>query len=287
MFLSRDEPASAATLDGQTPTTNCGLGCIGSDGYGPNAAEGDYDRIGWFAVRHNCGVYDNRIIVKPPYTNSVIAASNLALYDLRMVKKSSISKAFVEWLDAGLKKSGKTNVELARRLDIPQARVSEMRNFKRDPQFYEVPTIADYIEEPLPGELLPPGAAVVRAPILSIVSAGKLRNDDWQQDIIGQISVNGLSDKGEWVAFVVEGDSMDRISPPDSIILVNRKDKKLAPNACYVIADKDGKSSYKRFRPSPDRFEPVSTSAIHETIFPAADSEITVVGRVRRTILEM
>lgn len=209
------------------------------------------------------------------------------VYDLRMPKKSNISKVFVEWLEAGLKKPEKTNAALGRVLGLPQARVSEMRNYKRDPQFHEVPLIAEYIEEPLPSELLPPGAAVYRVPLLSIVSAGKLRNDDWHQDIRGHLTASSLPENGEWVAFVVEGDSMDRISPPDSVILINRKDKKLVPNGCYVIADKEGNSSYKRYRPKPARFEPVSTNPNHETIFPTADSEITVLGRVRRTILEM
>lgn len=221
------------------------------------------------------------------YTNSVLARLDFGVYDKRMVKKSNISKAFVDWLDTGLSKAEKTNSGLARLLGIPQTRVSEMRNGKRDPQFEEVPLIAEYIDEPLPSELLPPGAEIVRAPILSIVSAGKLRNNSWQQEIIGHLTASGLPDNGDWVAFVVEGDSMDRISPPDSVILLNRKDKKLAPNACYVIADENGNSSYKRYRPKPARFEPVSTNPAHETIFPTAETEITVLGRVRRTVLDM
>lgn len=78
---------------------------------------------------------------------------------------------------------------------------------------------------------------------------------------------------------------MDRISPPDSMIIVNRRDKRLVANACYVIADGDGGATYKRYRPDPMRFEPVSTNPAHEPMFP--DHEPTIIGRVRRTILDM
>ena len=217
----------------------------------------------------------------------MIAGDDFVAYDLRMLKKSTISKAFVEWLNAGLGKEGKNNAGLARRLGLAQTRVSEMRNYKRDPQFEELAAIAEYIEELLPAELLPPGSAIFRIPVLSIVSAGKLRNNDWHQDIRGHLNVSSLPSGGEWVAFIVEGDSMDRLSPPESTILVNRKEKKLVNDGFFVFTDKHANSSYKRYRTKPARFEPVSTNPENETIFPAADSEITVVGRVRRTILEM
>lgn len=78
---------------------------------------------------------------------------------------------------------------------------------------------------------------------------------------------------------------MDRISPPGSKILVNRREKRLVPNACYVIADENGAATYKRYRPDPVRFEPVSTVPDHEPFFP--ENEPVIIGRVRRSILEM
>ena len=90
---------------------------------------------------------------------------------------------------------------------------------------------------------------------------------------------------GDWLAMRVDGDSMDRVSPPGSIILVNRKEKRLVPNACYVFSNGDDGVTYKRFRPNPDRLEPVSTNPNHEPIF--FEHEPTVIGRVRKTILDM
>jgi SOS-response transcriptional repressor LexA len=124
-----------------------------------------------------------------------------------------------------------------------------------------------------------------KVPVLTWVSAGAMARDDGQQDIIGEVEARDLDPKGRWIALRVEGDSMDRISPPGSLIFVNLADRRLVTNACYIIANDDGEATYKRFRANPPRFEPVSTNPVHEPIFP--DGEPTVLGRVRRTVLEM
>ncbi|QZN99766.1 hypothetical protein [Chenggangzhangella methanolivorans] len=79
---------------------------------------------------------------------------------------------------------------------------------------------------------------------------------------------------------------MDRISPPESIIFVNRKDRTLVANACYVVATEDGEASYKRFRPNPDRWEPVSTFE-HPTLYADQGLSPKIVGRVKLTTLLM
>jgi SOS-response transcriptional repressor LexA len=122
-------------------------------------------------------------------------------------------------------------------------------------------------------------------PLITWVSAGRMSFPDISDDIIRMIEESRLDPSGDWIALKVSGDSMDRISPPDSIIFVDRNDKVLVPNACYVISNGDGEATYKRFRPSPMRFEPVSTNPAHEPIYPAR--EPLVVGRVKRSILDM
>jgi phage repressor protein C with HTH and peptisase S24 domain len=92
--------------------------------------------------------------------------------------------------------------------------------------------------------------------------------------------------KGDWIALRVDGSSMDRISPPESIIFVDRSDKNLVANALYVIDDGEGNATYKRYRPGPPpRFEPVSTEVEHEPIY--FDNEPHIIGRVRRSVLNM
>lgn len=131
------------------------------------------------------------------------------------------------------------------------------------------------------GELL--GIETQSIPLLGWVSAGDLATADITETLT-LIEIAGLGE-GDWIALRVTGDSMDRISPPDSVIAVNRRDKRLVPNACYVIADADGDATYKRFRPEPMRFEPVSTNPAHEPLFP--DQEPLVVGRVKRSFIDM
>lgn len=126
----------------------------------------------------------------------------------------------------------------------------------------------------------------ISVPLVSWVAAGDFGQADVAEPIheCPRIKVAGLHE-GRWIALRVEGDSMDRISPPGSVILVDTTDKSLIANACYVIANEHGEATYKRYRPAPDRFEPVSTNKELDAIFPKG--AVAVVGRVRRSILEM
>lgn len=146
---------------------------------------------------------------------------------------------------------------------------------------HEILAIEEFFGEKLGAD----GVAILsEVPVLAWISAGALAAENVRDEVIGNEVIAGLP-PGDWIALKVEGDSMDRISPPESIIVVNRADKRLVANACYVIADPDGNATYKRYRPSPKRFEPVSTNPAHEPIFP--DNDPVIVGRVRMTLLRM
>lgn len=193
------------------------------------------------------------------------------------------------WLQNALKDTGIKQAHLARLLteklgrSIDRAAVNKMISGARKIAADEMIAISDILNVAMPNSeevVLGP----VEVPLFGWVSAGQLANEDLRDEVIGQETVAGLP-VGDWIALRVEGDSMDRISPPDSIIIVNRNDKRLVANACYVIADPDGNATYKRYRPNPPRFEPVSTNPAHEPIFPENDP--LIIGRVRMTILRM
>lgn len=131
----------------------------------------------------------------------------------------------------------------------------------------------------------PPLQPKLRVPLLSWVSAGVMAFPDVSEETLSWVEEAGLDPNGDWIALRVVGDSMDRISPPESIIFVDRKDQVLVPNACYVISNGDGEATYKRFRPNPMRFEPVSTNPEHEPIYPTR--EPLIVGRVKKSVLDM
>lgn len=125
-------------------------------------------------------------------------------------------------------------------------------------------------------------------PLISWVAAGDPSAPEAVHEIedAERVMVAGL-EEGEWIALRVTGTSMDRISPPDSIIIVNLKNRRLVPNACYIISDEDtGVTSYKRYRPNPARFEPVSTDmAKHRKSIVTGSPRI--IGRVKRSIIDM
>lgn len=125
----------------------------------------------------------------------------------------------------------------------------------------------------------------MRVPLVSWVSAGVMAFPDVSEETLDWVEETGLDPNGDWIALRVVGDSMDRISPPESIIFVDRKDQVLVPNACYVISNGDGEATYKRFRSNPMRFEPVSTNPAHEPIYPMR--EPLIVGRVKKSVLAM
>ncbi|UYQ70998.1 S24/S26 family peptidase [Pelagibacterium flavum] len=157
---------------------------------------------------------------------------------------------------------------------------SKIARGEREVSASEVFAIAEITGYPAPNEST---GGAIEVPLLAMISAGALLADDVRDEARDILHVADLP-PGDWVALEVDGTSMDRVSPPGSRILVNRKDKRLVPNACYVIDDGEGKATYKRYRPGPDRFEPVSTFE-HETIFP--ENEPRIIGRVRFSILPM
>ncbi|MGQ3674277.1 XRE family transcriptional regulator [Xanthobacter sp. TB0139] len=185
--------------------------------------------------------------------------------------------------------AGLSQVNLAKAARVSQQLISRLENGK-DSTTKKLPDLATALGVPIsaldPAYVPEPIEGITRVPRLSWISAGALQAYDpvAVHDDCTVIAVAGLPD-GDWIALKVTGDSMDRISPPESIILVNRADTALVANACYVIADEMGNATYKRYRPNPTRFEPVSVNPRHEPIYP--DNDPIIIGRVRRTILEM
>lgn len=128
--------------------------------------------------------------------------------------------------------------------------------------------------------------APIDVPLISWISAGQLADQDGITDLsdFPPVPAVDLPD-GDWIALRVDGPSMNKISPPDSIIFVNRRDKRLVANACYIVADETGAATYKRYRPNDDPpFQPASYEDVPP---PAFSGAVHVVGRVRRSIIDM
>lgn len=128
-------------------------------------------------------------------------------------------------------------------------------------------------------------------PLLSMVAASNLRHQPGvtESDIIRRIKVGELP-KGDWVALEVDGDSMNRIAPNGSIILVDRADDKLLDGKFYVFALDGGDATFKMFkradRDHPNRMVPYSNNPDHMAI-PADRDDLYVFGRVKRIIQDV
>lgn len=124
-------------------------------------------------------------------------------------------------------------------------------------------------------------------PVLSWVSAGALVESGSQipTEDVPHLSVPDLGG-GDWFALRVAGDSMDRLSPEGSTIVVNRRETQLLPGRPYVFVER-GETTYKLWEPSPPRLEPHSTNPNNKPIFLDRRRKVGVVGRVRRTFLDL
>ncbi len=129
--------------------------------------------------------------------------------------------------------------------------------------------------------------AISVVPLLSWVSAGKLK-DAQSQIPVEDVPLLAFADlgRGDFFALKVVGDSMDRLSPDGSVIVVNRDDRTLVPDRAYVFSH-HGDATYKLWQPDPPHLAPFSTNAAHKPIFLKGKKGLEVVGRVRRTVLDL
>jgi SOS-response transcriptional repressor LexA len=199
-----------------------------------------------------------------------------------------------------LKVIGKSEVDLAKAVRMSQQGINSMTTggkVQRPRKLREIAAFLVTSQEYLLGETNDPAPPMellyrnlVAVPVISWVSAGKLADSEEPipEDEGRTILVDDLG-AGEFFALRVDGDSMDRISPDGSIIIVNRRDQQLVSDKPYVFAVK-GKSTYKLWHPprppEPFYLEPFSTNPKNRPVF-ADRKQLEVVGRVRRTILDL
>jgi SOS-response transcriptional repressor LexA len=128
---------------------------------------------------------------------------------------------------------------------------------------------------------------LIQVPLLSWVSAGELVDADSQVQI-ADVPLLAFADlgPGEYFALRVDGDSMDRLSPDGSVIVVNRVDRDLVPDRCYVFSRR-GEATYKVWQPDPPHLAPYSTNPAHKPVFVKGKKDFEIVGRVRRTVLDL
>jgi SOS-response transcriptional repressor LexA len=136
----------------------------------------------------------------------------------------------------------------------------------------------------------PPRAArrpTIEVPVLSWVSAGRIADVGHIEELqdVERIIIAGLP-TGQWFATDVVGDSMDRVSPEGSRIIVNAAEKRPVPGGFYIFSLR-GEATYKRYYAKPNRLEPYSTNPANRAIFLEEGPDWTVIGRVHRSVLDL
>jgi len=181
------------------------------------------------------------------------------------------------------REKGITQSDLGNVLNISQPQARDLIMGDRKVALSEIPKLEDFF-----GLKFDQADNLEGIPLISWVSAGKLLHpdqtpNDW--DDFPKEYAPDLDPNGDWIALRVNGRSMDKISPHDSIIFVNRNEKTLVPNACYVVSDGQGGATYKRWQP-PNIFESVTTKIEEYERF-EYDQEPEIIGRVRKSILKL
>lgn len=204
------------------------------------------------------------------------------------------------WLSGLLVKAERgTAAALALHLGLTADKVSKAAHGKRRLAAEELVRIANFFEVEPPGflkRLLPTAPAderpsgrgrerLFRVPVLNHISAGRLTEAVETPPSDQVLILSGLSG-GDYFALVVRGDSMDRYSPENSIIIVDRSERKPRAGLAYVFSVR-GEATYKMWQPDPARLEPWSTNPANKPIFVKSKRDLVVVGRVRRTILDL
>lgn len=124
-------------------------------------------------------------------------------------------------------------------------------------------------------------------PVISWVAAGQLADPDSQPPAEEQtIEISGLP-PGDYFGTKARGDSMNRIAPDDSLLIVNRADRELVRGRRYIFTHR-GKTTFKRFGGrDPYRLEPESWNPEHDPIYPKDGEKWEVIGRVTMVVAEI
>jgi SOS-response transcriptional repressor LexA len=208
---------------------------------------------------------------------------------------------WAKWLDDALTAFGRGGVaKLGRETSLTQDKVSKSRKGDRRLRPQEMIEISECLGVPLPEafdraaerEARAPAsrraggrARIFEVPLLSHVSAAKLAEAMETPPGDEMLTLAGLPG-GDYFALTVRDDSMDRFSPDQSIIIVNRRERNPLPGRAYVFSVR-GEATYKIWQPKPARLEPWSTNPANKPIFVERKRDLIVIGRVRRTILDL
>ena len=124
-------------------------------------------------------------------------------------------------------------------------------------------------------------------PVIDWVAAGQLADSVSQLPPESEtIEISGLP-PGDYFGTKARGDSMNRVAPDDSLLIVNRADRELVRGRRYIFSSR-GKTTFKSFGGTdPYRLEPESWNPDNKPIYPREGETWEVVGRVTMVVAEI
>ncbi|TXH32082.1 MAG: hypothetical protein E6Q98_25860 [Rhodospirillaceae bacterium] len=204
-------------------------------------------------------------------------------------------------LREAMEKAGKGPTELADRLDTNKQNITRWSNGDRKLTVEWAKKLAPLLDTTADKLLLVAEGEIrerpakgqkrtIDVPLLDTVTAGKLKTPS-SQIPVEDVPLLAFADlgRGEFFALRLEddADSMDRVSPPGSIVIVNKADRELR-NGKYYIFSIDGETTYKMWvDDDPAYLAPYSTNPTHKPIFVRRKRDFDVIGRVKRTVLDL
>lgn len=215
-------------------------------------------------------------------------------YIMAVAKKKT---PLIQWVESAMSHSNMGQSDLARaletrlRTEFDRSKVYKIVSGQRKVSAEEMLAIEEITGFPAPAAVRgePAKAKIAQIPLLDTVTAGKLKGSA-NQIPVTDVPLLAFADlgRGDFFALKVEGDSMDRVSPDGSVIVINQADRTLVSGKAYVVSQR-GEATFKLWRSDPPRFAPYSTNPAHEPIFvkSKSDAERMVVGRVKRTVLDL
>jgi len=189
----------------------------------------------------------------------------------KLAEAAKVSQQLISRLESGTDLTTKKLPEIARALGVSVYELDENYAPENEPE-------------------RPRAAKVAHVPLLDYVTAGRLKTPS-SQIPVEDVPLLAFADlgRGEFFALRLEddADSMDRVSPPGSVIIVNKADRELR-NGKYYIFSIDGETTYKMWvEDEPAYLAPYSTNPMHKPIFVRRKRDFDVIGRVKRTVLDL
>jgi repressor LexA len=161
-----------------------------------------------------------------------------------------------EWVAA---KRGR-QAAVARALGLEADKVNKSVRGTREWSAREV----DAIRAMMRAELEQSAEPVRFIPLLGNVPAGSFR--EAVKNARGHIPVPAGSVAANAYALYPEGDSMDLVITPGSMIILDPDDRDLYPGRLYVIQNQSGETTFKKYEADPARLVPCSSNPAHKDI---------------------